>query len=132
MLYGATGSLVLTEIATSFDPENALDLCGAGLVLVGLAFKISSVPFHQWAPDAYEGAPTTVSGFMATAVKVAAFGALVRVVSVGLAPASDALARRALAARRALHVDRQRHGADPAQHQAHARVLVDRARGLPA
>src|SRR5262249_50296866 len=71
LLYGATGSLELTEIATSFDPENALDLCGAGLVLVGLAFKISSVPFHQWAPDAYEGAPTTVSGFMATTVKVA-------------------------------------------------------------
>ncbi len=92
LLYGATGSLVLTEIANSFDPENALDLFGAGLLLVGLAFKISSVPFHQWAPDAYEGAPTTVSGFMATAVKVAAFGALVRVVSVGLAPASDALA----------------------------------------
>ena len=41
-------------------------------MLVGLAFKISSVPFHQWAPDTYEGAPTTVSAFMATAVKVAA------------------------------------------------------------
>jgi NADH-quinone oxidoreductase subunit N len=91
LLYGATGSLVLSEIATSFDPENALDLCGAGLVLVGLAFKISSVPFHQWAPDTYEGAPTPVSGFMATTVKVAAFGVLVRVVSVALQPASDAL-----------------------------------------
>ena len=61
LLYGATGSLVLTEIATSFDPENALDLCGAGLVAGRARFKISSVPFHQWAPDAYEGAPTTVS-----------------------------------------------------------------------
>ena len=91
LLYGATGSLALSEIATSFDPENALDLSGAGLVLIGLAFKISSVPFHQWAPDAYEGAPTPVSGFMATTVKVAAFGALVRVVSIALQPASDSL-----------------------------------------
>jgi NADH-quinone oxidoreductase subunit N len=91
LLYGATGSLALSEIATSFDPESALDLCGAGLLLVGLGFKISSVPFHQWAPDAYEGAPTPVSGFMATAVKVAAFGALLRVVAVALSPASDAL-----------------------------------------
>jgi len=91
LLYGATGSLALSEIATSFDPESALDLCGAGLVLIGLGFKISSVPFHQWAPDAYEGAPTPVSGFMATAVKVAAFGALLRVVAVALSPASDSL-----------------------------------------
>jgi NADH-quinone oxidoreductase subunit N len=91
LLYGATGSLVLSEIATSFDPEDALDLVGAGLVLIGLGFKISSVPFHQWAPDTYEGAPTTISGFMATAVKVAAFGALLRVVSVAFAPASEAI-----------------------------------------
>jgi len=91
LLYGATGSLVLSEIAQSFDPENALDLCGAGLVLVGLGFKISSVPFHQWAPDTYEGAPTPVSGFMATTVKVAAFGVLLRVVSIGLQPASESL-----------------------------------------
>ena len=91
LLYGATGSLVLSEIATSFDPESALDLLGAGLVLIGLAFKVSSVPFHQWAPDVYEGAPTPVSGFMATAVKVAAFGVLIRVVSVALQPAADSI-----------------------------------------
>jgi len=91
LLYGATGSLELEEIATSFDPENALDLVGAGLVLIGLAFKISSVPFHQWAPDTYEGAPTTISGFMATAVKVAAFGALLRVVTVAFAPVSESV-----------------------------------------
>jgi NADH-quinone oxidoreductase subunit N len=91
LLYGATGTLALSEIATSFDPESALDLVGAGLVLVGLAFKVSSVPFHQWAPDVYEGAPTPISGFMATTVKVAAFGVLVRVVSIGLQPASDVI-----------------------------------------
>ena len=50
-----------------------------GLLLVGFAFKISAVPFHMWTPDAYEGAPAVVTGFMSTAVKVAAFAAFVRV-----------------------------------------------------
>ena len=86
LLYGATGTTELAKIAVGFDPENPLVLLGAALVLVGFAFKISSVPFHQWAPDVYEGAPTTVSGFMATAVKVAAFGALIRVVAVSFQP----------------------------------------------
>ena len=89
LLYGATGHIELVKIGESFDPRNPLILPGAALLLVGLAFKISSVPFHQWAPDVYEGAPTTVTGFMATAVKVAAFGALLRVVSVALAPGSE-------------------------------------------
>jgi NADH-quinone oxidoreductase subunit N len=52
---------------------------GLGLLLIGLGFKISAVPFHMWAPDVYDGAPTPVSGFMATGVKAAAFAALVRV-----------------------------------------------------
>ncbi len=91
LLYGATGSLSLVAIGAAFDPESPLDLLGAGLVMIGLGFKIASVPFHQWAPDTYEGAPTTVSGFMATAVKVAAFGALLRVVWIALMPAADLL-----------------------------------------
>jgi NADH-quinone oxidoreductase subunit N len=54
-------------------------LIALGLLLVGFAFKISAVPFHMWTPDAYEGAPTIVTGFMSTAVKAAAFAAFVRV-----------------------------------------------------
>jgi NADH-quinone oxidoreductase subunit N len=50
-----------------------------GLLIVGFAFKVSAVPFHMWTPDAYEGAPTIVTGFMSTAVKAAAFAAFVRV-----------------------------------------------------
>ena len=50
-----------------------------GFLLVGFGFKVASVPFHMWAPDVYEGAPTTVTAFMAAGVKVAAFGALLRV-----------------------------------------------------
>jgi NADH-quinone oxidoreductase subunit N len=92
LLYGATGSVLLPEIAAGFDPESPLALLGAALVLIGLAFKVSSVPFHQWAPDVYEGAPTVVSGFMATTVKVAAFGALIRVLAIGLSPGPDLIA----------------------------------------
>lgn len=91
LLYGATGSIALEGIGQRLDPESPLAMLGAGLVLIGLAFKVSAVPFHQWAPDTYEGAPTSVTGFMATAVKVAAFGALARVVDVALLPASDLL-----------------------------------------
>ena len=58
-----------------------------GLLLVGFGFKVASVPFHMWAPDVYEGAPTTVTAFMAAGVKAAAFGALLRVLRAGAARA---------------------------------------------
>jgi len=59
-------------------------LSGIGLLLVGFFFKIAAVPFHAWTPDVYEGAPTPITGFMATAVKAAAFAALLRFVLTGL------------------------------------------------
>ena len=89
LIYGATGSLALAEIAVRFDPEQPIALIGAGLLIAGLGFKIASVPFHQWAPDVYQGAPTTVTAFMATAVKVAGFGALIRVMAVALQPSAE-------------------------------------------
>ena len=89
LLYGMTGTVDLAGIGAAFDPESPIALLGAGLVLVGLGFKVSSVPFHQWAPDVYEGAPTTVTSFMATAVKVAGFGALIRVLSLALQPSAE-------------------------------------------
>jgi NADH-quinone oxidoreductase subunit N len=61
-------------------------LLGTGLVLVGFAFKVAAVPFHMWAPDVYEGAPTPVTAFMVTAVKAAAVGTFLRVCAVGLPP----------------------------------------------
>jgi NADH-quinone oxidoreductase subunit N len=91
LLYGATGTLAFAGIAARLDPENAVAVLGAGLLLIGLAFKIAAAPFHQWAPDVYEGAPTPVTAFMATTVKVAAFGALLRVVAVAFAPGADLL-----------------------------------------
>ena len=64
--------------------DNPLILVALGLLLVGFAFKISAVPFHMWTPDAYEGAPAIVTGFMSTGVKAAAFAALCARVSLGV------------------------------------------------
>jgi NADH-quinone oxidoreductase subunit N len=81
-LYGSTGTLSAELMGrVVVTGENAfLFKAGALLVLLGFAFKVAAVPLHFWAPDAYEGAPVPVTGFMAVAVKVAAFGALIRVV----------------------------------------------------
>jgi NADH-quinone oxidoreductase subunit N len=81
LLYGATGQTSLTKIAAmAAEYEgNRLFLVGMFMVMGAMAFKVALVPFHAWAPDAYEGAPTTVTGFMAAAVKAAGFAVLLRV-----------------------------------------------------
>ena len=84
-VYGATGSLDLNEISkyVSIYKEhfnNPMMLIGIALVLTGFLFKVSTVPFHMWTPDAYEGAPSPITGFMATGVKAAAFSAFIRLV----------------------------------------------------
>jgi len=83
MVYGATGSLNLIEIRAYLDSvvilDNAMLLAGFALLLVGFGFKVAAVPFHAWTPDVYQGAPTPVVAFMASAVKAAGFAALVRV-----------------------------------------------------
>ena len=66
------------------ERNDALILAGVALLLVGLAFKVTAVPFHVWTPDVYQGAPTPVTGFMASVGKVAAFAAMLRVFVVGL------------------------------------------------
>src|SRR5262249_52007610 len=83
LLYGATGATDFGAIRRGFDPGQALAALGLALVVVGFTFKISSVPFHQWTPDVYEGAPTSVTAFMSVTVKVAAFAGLMRIVVVG-------------------------------------------------
>ncbi len=83
LLYGAAGSTQLQEIARLCAEQpwtsNLLLVAGALLVVVGLAFKIAAVPFHMWAPDVYQGSPTPATAFFATAVKAAAFAALLRI-----------------------------------------------------
>ncbi len=87
MLYGYSGTVSLVGIAdalTAKPSEASLVTIGVALLIVGLLFKVAAVPFHQWTPDVYQGAPTPVTGFMAATVKIAAFGALLRVLYVGL------------------------------------------------
>jgi NADH-quinone oxidoreductase subunit N len=87
MLYGATGSTDFSGIAKGAAGgigTDVLFLTGVALSLVGLAFKASVAPFHQWTPDVYEGAPTPVTAFMAVATKAAAFGILLRFFDVAL------------------------------------------------
>lgn len=86
LLYGAAGSTNLDRVAAALTarPPAPLALLGLALVLVGFGFKIAAVPFHMWAPDVYEAAPTSVTALIATGSKAAVFGALIRLVAVGL------------------------------------------------
>src|SRR5204862_5027016 len=81
--YGVTGSTRLSAVGAFLSAQalssNPMILIAMGFLLVGFAFKISAVPFHMWTPDAYEGAPAVVTGFMSTGVKAAAFAAFARV-----------------------------------------------------
>jgi NADH-quinone oxidoreductase subunit N len=83
LIYGATGSTQLPEIAdylrTNALPSSGLLLAGVALFIVGLAFKVAAAPFHMWTPDVYQGAPSPVTGFMASVAKAAGFAALLRV-----------------------------------------------------
>lgn len=87
LLYGYSGSVEFSVIADALAAEpgqTALVVGGVALLSVGLLFKIGAVPFHAWVPDVYQGSPAPVTAFMAAAVKVAAFGALFRVMYVAL------------------------------------------------
>ena len=89
-VYGALGTtnLVALSQAMSAEGTSPLLLMGMGLLIVGLGFKVAVVPFHMWAPDVYEGAPTAVTAFMTAGPKAAAFAALLRVFAQGFgAPA---------------------------------------------
>ena len=83
LTYGLAGSTRLDRIGSLMAAQalspTPMQLLALGLLLVGFAFKVSAVPFHMWTPDAYEGAPPAVTGFMSTGVKAAAFAAFVRV-----------------------------------------------------
>jgi NADH-quinone oxidoreductase subunit N len=82
LVYGATGSTALQKILAAVQAGSqspVLLLVGAGLILVGLGFKVAVVPFHMWTPDVYHGAPSAVTAFMAVGAKAAGFAALLRI-----------------------------------------------------
>ncbi len=85
LIYGATGSTNITEIAAKVADPNfpALLLIGAAMLIIGFGFKVATVPFHIWTPDVYEGAPSPVTGFMAAGPKAAAFASFLRVFVLG-------------------------------------------------
>ena len=87
LLYGYAGSIGFAEIAAATQAGTGNDVylaVGTAMIAVGLLFKVSAAPFHQWTPDVYQGAPTAVTAFMAACTKVAAFGALLRIFYVTL------------------------------------------------
>jgi NADH-quinone oxidoreductase subunit N len=90
LLYGLSGSTNLAVIGSKVgvlaarDPHNPVLIIALLTTMVGLLFKIAAIPFHQWAPDAYEGAPTAITGFMSVAVKAAAWAMLLRVLATAV------------------------------------------------
>ena len=88
LLYGYAGSsdlkAISVAITTASGDLDGLLVPGVVLLLVGLLFKVGAVPFHSWTPDAYQGAPTPITGFMAACTKLAAFGVILRVAFVGV------------------------------------------------
>jgi NADH-quinone oxidoreductase subunit N len=89
LIYGAVGTTRLDALASAYqglvaESDRALFLAGVALVTLGLAFEAAIVPFHLWAPDVYDGAPTPVTAFMAVGTKVGAFVALTRVFLIAL------------------------------------------------
>ncbi|WP_075738548.1 MULTISPECIES: NADH-quinone oxidoreductase subunit NuoN [Actinoalloteichus] len=91
LLYGFAGSVQLSAIAQATagtDRSETLLFAGLGLLIVGLLFKASVGPFHSWTPDVYQGAPTPITAFMAACTKVAAFGAILRVLQVAFEASS--------------------------------------------
>lgn len=90
LVYGYAGTLNLAGIAVAVRAgggQEVLLLVGAAMVMVALLFKVGAVPFHSWTPDVYQGAPTAVTAYMAAATKIAAFGAILRFLYVGLGDA---------------------------------------------
>lgn len=87
MIYGATGSLTLSEIyAVAASGPNGMLMFGVVFLLVGIAFKFGAAPFHMWVPDVYQGAPTAVTLFLGSVPKLAAFGMAYRLLESGVGP----------------------------------------------
>ncbi len=93
LVYGATGTTNLIQIAdflgSTLILKDALLLAGVAMILVGLAFKVSAAPFHMWAPDAYQGAPSPIAGYMAAMAKIGGFAAMARILTMAFGSEAD-------------------------------------------
>ena len=134
LLYGVSGSTTIARIATAIGSAPSqgpgLALLGVGFLLVGFGFKVAAVPFHMWAPDVYEGAPTTVTALMSAGVKAAAFAAFLRVFLQAVPAAGRRMAAGGGRPGHRHHGDRQPRGAGPDQHQEDAGLFLRRPRRL--
>ena len=124
-VFGAGGSTVFTEISVALSgPEStAFITVGILFVLFGFAFKVSAVPFHTWAPDTYEGAPTPITAFLSVGSKTAGFVALLQLVFVAFVGRTDVDTAAVLDPVRPDHDGRQPDRAAPDEHRAHAGLL---------
>ena len=134
LMYGLSGTTNLRAMAAVFagQERDLLLVLAVILVVAGIGFKIAAVPFHMWAPDVYEGAPTPVTAFLSVGSKAASFAMLLRIFLEGAAVDERRLAAAVRGAGDRDDDGRQHRGADADEPQADARVLVDRARRLPA
>ena len=140
MVYGATGSTGFAAIGTAVSTGkltggslgDPLLFTGLGLVIVGFAFKASVAPFHQWTPDVYEGAPTPITAFMATATKAAALGVFLRFFDVAAIGAQDTWAPLLATVARDHDDRRQRRRPRPVVDETDARLLGRRPGRLHA
>ena len=92
LLYGVTGTTLLSELGGAITAKGqfgGVEVLAIVFIIVGFAFKVSAVPFHSWAPDTYEGAPTPITAFLSVASKAAGFVALVTLIYVAFPQASD-------------------------------------------
>ncbi len=96
LVYGTTGQLSFDKIGAAGHGHDAMMVAGLAMIIAGLAFKSSAAPFHMWTPDAYQGAPTPVTAFMASATKIAALVVTYRVLEVAF-PHDEKLWRWAIA-----------------------------------
>ncbi len=132
LVYGATGSINLTRVARALALGQVHDpillTIGMGLLIVGFGFKVAAVPFHMWAPDVYEGAPTSVTAFMIAGTKAAAFAAFLRILMTALPALQPDWSRVLWVLAVADHDRRQRGGHRPDQHQADAGLQLHRPR----
>ena len=138
LFYGLTGSTNLAGIAQACStcmatrPHDPIVIFALLTTTTGLLFKIAAVPFHQWAPDAYEGAPTSVTGFMSVAVKSAGWAMLLRIFLFGLYPLRSMYVPLLIFVCHRDHDRRQPGSHHPDQPEAAAGVLIHRPRRLHA